>query len=276
MRLLFAINSSSLLSRLIILAVLFASIASAGNFRGAAQVKPSPQQIFKEIKSTAEKLAESDSAIIKPPVFRQADGSKEIEYNLGGVRVEALELPSGDPYLIPFEKQIQVEALRRLFQRELPKESFWQPLLEQLEQLVILTIFDIEGSADKSLLQRKLDLRIEQFDAELGNFHEAIRLYGQGKGYTARRVGRGLASDTFTVLVKKTPNNGRVQILPLVKYVMCSTLRKCGSNWPWRELVSESENMIGEYYYQAEWPGGQRNEGKIDIRNNTTITFSPR
>src|SRR5207237_2448775 len=188
----------------------------------------------------------------------------------------ALELPPGDPYLIPLERQIQLESLRKLFKQQVPGESFWPPILEQIEKLVVATVYDIESTPNKSKLQTQLDSRAEQIDKELGKLDEAIRLYAQSKGYTARRVGRGLASDAFTVEVIKEPNNGRVQVLPWVKYVKCATLRKCGYNWRWRELVSGSENMIGEYYYQAEWPGGRRNEGQIDVRNNTTITFRPR
>jgi len=276
MKLIFALSKSSLLNGLLLLFLLTHATAPYKDVRGLTQDAPSPEQNFKEIKTTAETLAEADSAIIRAPVFRYVEETKEIKYNLGGVKVQALELESNDPYLIPFEKQIQVEALRKLFRRVVPEERFWLPILQQLEQVVFATIRDIESTTDKSEVQRKLDSRTTQFDTELGKLHEAIRLYAQGKGYTASREGRGIASDAFTIQVIKTPNNGRVQVLPWVKYVKCSALRKCGDSWPWRELVSASENMIGEYYYQAEWPGGRRNEGKIDVRNNTTITFSPR
>jgi len=244
--------------------------------RAFTREKPSPEQLFKEIKTTAEKLAKDDSAIIKTPVFRYEEETKEIKYNLGGVKLLALELEPSDPYLIVFEKQIQVEALRKLFTRVMPEERFWQPILQQIEQTVFATISDIESTTDKSELERKLESRSTQFDTQSGKLHESIRLYAQGRGYTAAREGRGIASDAFTVQVIKTPNNGRVQVLPWVKYVKCSTLKQCGDSWPWRELVSASENMIGEYFYQAEWAGGRRNEGKIDVRNNTTLTFRPR
>ncbi len=244
--------------------------------RGSTPQRQSPEQIFHNIKSMAEELARSNSAVIKPPVFRFVEQTKEIKYNFGGVRVQALELENDDPYLIPFEKQIQVEALRQLFSRVVPQEQFWQPVLGRVEGLVLETIRDIESTNSKSELQRKLDSRSTQLDAELSNLHEAIRLYAHSRGYTASREGRGLASDTFTVTVVKIPSNGKVQVLPWVKYVKCNTLKQCEGSWPWRELVSESESMIGEYYYQATWPDGRRSEGKIDVRNNTTITFTPR
>jgi hypothetical protein len=267
---------------LLLLILLVSSAISFNAVGGLTQQSTSSQeQIFNGIKATAEQPAESGSAIIKPTVFRYVvneknANEKNLEYNLGGVRPGALEGSADDPYLIPVEQQIQVEAIRKLLKREAPNESFWQPILAQLEQIVRATISDIESTADKADLQRKLDARKEQFDAELGKLDDAIKLHAQSKGYKARRVGRVLASDTFLVTVVKTPDNGRIQVLPWAKYVLCNTLKKCGNSWPWRELVSESESMIGEYYYQAEWPDGKRNEGKIDVRNNTTITFKPR
>jgi hypothetical protein len=272
MRLLF-INRPSLLAGLLLILWIHAN-ALHGDVGGDRPERQSPEQIFNKIKTTAEELARTNSAVIKAPVFRFVEETKEIKYNLGGVRVQALELEDGDPYLIPFEKQIQVEALRQIFSRVVAQEQFWQPVLQRIEGLVLETIRDIESTTSSSELQRKLDSRTTQLDTELGNLHEIIRLYADSRGYMASREGRGLASDTFIVTVVKTPSNGRVQVLPWVKYVKCNTLKKCGSSWPWRELVSESENMIGEYYYQATWPDGRRSEGKIDVRNNTTVTFS--
>ena len=274
MKLLF-IKRSNLLNGLLLILWIYAN-APHNDVRARAPEGQSPEQIFNNIKSTAEELARTNSAVIKVPVFRFVEETKEIKYNLGGVRVQALELEAGDPYLIPFEKQIQVEALRQMFSRVVPQEQFWQPILRRIERLVLETIQDIESTANKSELQSKLDSRTTQIETELGKLNEAIRLYADGRGYTASKEGRGLASDTFTVAVVKSPNNGKVQVLPWVKYVKCNVLKQCGDNWPWRELVSESENMIGEYYYQATWPDGRRSEGKIDVRNNSTITFSPR
>lgn len=276
------INRYSFLNKLLLLILLVSLAFSFNSVDGLThQSTSTPEQIFKELKATAEKLAESDSAVIKPPVFKyvvdqkNAD-EKNLEYNLGGVKPGALEASGDDPYSIPAQQQIQIEALRKLLKREASQETFWQPILERLEQVVLATIRDIESTADKTELQKKLDARKEQFDAELGKLEEAIKQHAQRKGYKARRVGRGLASDTFLVTVVKSPDNGRVQVLPWTKYVLCNTLKKCGDSWPWRELVNDSESMIGEYYYQAEWPNGKRNEGKIDVRNNTTITFKPR
>lgn len=281
MKTLLAVNGYGLLTTFLLLLLCIPTNARRSNVGviDASEIyqgMPRWARIHATIKTTAEKLAESDSAIIKVPVFNYVDETKQLEYNLGGVRIEALEFETEDVYLMPFEKQIQVEALRKLFSRVVPQESFWQLILDQIEQVIIATVRDIESIPIKSRLPPKLASRTDQVNEVLAKLHEAIRLYAQSKGYTARRVGRGLASDTFTVEVIKTPNNGRVQVLPWVKYVKCAVLGKCGNNWRWRELVSERENMIGEYYYQAEWPGGGRNEGQIDIRNNTTVTFRPR
>src|SRR5258705_10025213 len=113
--------------------------------QGFAQQASDSEKEFGAIKAMAERLADSDSAIIKPPVFRFRSETKQIEYNLGGVRLEALELQSGDPYLIVFEKEIKGEAWRKLFRREIPGENFCQPILAYSNGTESLTIQAIEG-----------------------------------------------------------------------------------------------------------------------------------
>ncbi|HEV7681207.1 MAG TPA: hypothetical protein VGO68_03720 [Pyrinomonadaceae bacterium] len=67
-----------------------------------------------------------------------------------------------------------------------------------------------------------------------------------------------------------------MRVLPWAKFIECSKLKLCGDVWPWRELVSETENMIGPYFYRAEWAGGRSNEDMIEVRNNSPITFRPK
>jgi hypothetical protein len=237
-----------------------------------------PEESFAEIKNTAVELVRSNSAAIKKPIFQYNEKEKLLEYYLGGVRVLSFELAADDPYLLLFEKQIQTEALRDLFNRTAREdEGYWAPALALSEQLVLDAIRDLQTAGDAASAKAKLESRSEHFETVLGFLHQSIRLLAQSKGYTAKKVpDRGLASDEFSVTVVKEPNGGSVRVLPWVKYVKCYKLRQCGDQWQWRELVSERENMIGEYYYQAEWGGGRRNEGKIEVRNNTTITFRPR
>ena len=232
--------------------------------------------IRSKIQSTASTLAASDSITIKKPILEFDRKKKELQYYLGGIRTELLGLEPDDPYRVPFVRQIQGEALKKLFGRIIRQDNFWRPLLDRSDQLVLATIGDIENTANEAELRKKLDEREEQFSLLYGDLHRAIAKFAQSKGYTARRVGdRVIASDSFTVHVVRTPAGGRVQVLQLVRYVQCS-IGKCGDRWPWRELVSENENMIGEYFYQADWGNGLKNEGTIDVRNSTTLTFMPR
>jgi hypothetical protein len=253
----------------------------ASSYSGRAQTSPSakitPENAFSAIQRLAVETVKSDSAALKKPVFEFDEKEKLLEYYLGGVRVGSFELEQDDPYLVPLEKEIQIEILRDLFKRKASAEEFWIPPLNLAEQLVRDTIRDIETAPDKTVLRERIDHRLELFDATYVFLHQSIRAFAQSKGYTAKKVGdRGLASDSFPVQIVKDPPNGTVRVLPWTKYVLCHDLRKCGDNWPWRELVSEIENMIGEYFYQAEWAGGRKNEGKIDVRNSSPIRFSPR
>ena len=238
--------------------------------------KPTPDDVFNALRKTAEEAVNSDSAVLKRPVFVFNEKDKLLEYYLGGVRVDSFELASDDPYLVPVEKEFHVQLLRKLFNEKATGENFWMKALDRAEQLVRETITDIQNIPDKEKLRVKVDQRVAQFDEVFGTLHQSIHHFAQSKGYQAKRVGRGLASDTYPVPVIKDPANGTVRVLPWTKYVLCRDLNMCGTNWPWRELVSEVENLIGEYFYEADWGGGRKNDGKIDVRSPAPITFRPR
>lgn len=257
--------------------ILILGLFSAVQAQPVVGQKLTPEETFSTIKKAAEQTVNSDSAVLKKPVFEYNENEKLLEYYLGGIRVGSFEMESDDPYLVPFEKEFHVELLRTLFKRKAPDEMFWVTNLDRAETLVLETIRDIQNTPNKEKLQKLIDQRLEQFGEAFGLLHTSIRKFAQSKGYTAKRVGdRGLASDSFPVPVKKDPANGTVRVLPWTKYVKCRDLRLCGNNWPWRQLVSETENLIGEYFYEADWGGGRRNDGKIDIRNSSPITFRPR
>ena len=240
-----------------------------------AQNQDAPQ-IDSEIKKAARKLVETNSLVVRKPYFDFIKDGNKMDFYLGGVRPALIGVDADDPYSRPFQKQIQVEALRKLFGESVPSETFWQPILAQQDQTIQGMLSDIESTADAAELKNKLDAREEQFTTQLGQLQLEIAKYARRQGYRPNKVGpREPASDSYEVPIVKNPANGKVQVLPYLKYIQCSATRRCGDVWPWRELVSEKENMIGPYYYRAEWPGGRKNEGLIEVRNATAITFMP-
>src|SRR5437773_342977 len=54
--------------------------------------KLTAEHIAKEVKSTAESLAKSNSLAIKKPIFEFDDKTKELQYYIGNVRVELIGL----------------------------------------------------------------------------------------------------------------------------------------------------------------------------------------
>jgi hypothetical protein len=240
---------------------------------------PTPEDIVKAIKAFSKESVDSNAIFIKQPslAYEKVNKETELQYYLGNIDLVKLNIDSGDPYIVPFRFQLQIESLRQFFNKNFPDEVFWKTVLQSAEGLILDTVRDIENTNDKEFLQRKLDAREEQFGKLILELHQGIKASAQKKGFTARRVGgRDIASDSYIVQIIKKPPDARILILPIVKYVQCNSLRKCGNDWPWRELVSESENLIGEYYYRAEWQDGRKSEGRIDIRNNTSITFVPK
>jgi DNA-binding transcriptional MerR regulator len=243
----------------------------------ASLQKLTPEDSFSAIKKTAEDTVRSDSAALKKPVFEYNEADKRLEYYFGGVRVNSFELQVDDPYLFAFDSEFRVALLRDLFQRKAARDQFWVSALNEAEGVVLEAIRDIHNTPNKANLKQKLDRRQEQFDEAFSRLHQSIQQFAQSKGYTAKRVGdRGLASDSFPVPIRKDPSNGTVRVLPWTKYVMCHDLKLCGNNWPWRELVAETENMIGEYFYEADWGSGRRNDGKFNVGSSAPITFRPR
>lgn len=238
-----------------------------------------PEETISEIKTAATELIKSDSASIKKPVFEYNENGKVLEYYLGGVRTGSFEMQDGDPYLLLFEKQIQIEALRNLLKQKAPAEEqdYWAPPLALAEQLLLDAARDIQTVSGKAELRAKLEARSNLIDSTFTFLHLSIGRLAKDKGYTAKRVGdRVPASDSFNVRILTDPSGGRVRVLPWVKYIECSKLKQCGDVWPWRELVSETENMIGGYFYKAEWAGGRSNEDRIEVRNGSPLTFRPR
>jgi hypothetical protein len=241
--------------------------------------RPTPEETIAEIKKASVELVKSDSASIKKPIFEYNENGKVLEYYLGGVRVGSFELAADDPYLLLFEKQIQIEALRALLKQKAPAEeqTYWGSPLALAEQLLLDAARDIQSTASKAELQAKIEARSSLIDSAFSFLHLSISRLARDKGYSARRVGdRGPASDSFSVRIVTDPTGGRVRVLPWVKYIQCSKLKQCGDAWPWRELVSETENMIGAYFYRAEWTGGRNNEDMIDVRNNSPLIFRPK
>jgi hypothetical protein len=240
-----------------------------------------PEETMAEIKKAAADLLAADSASIKKPIFEYKENEKVLEYYLGGVRTGSFEFEAGDPYLLLFEKQIQIEALRALLTQkaQAEEEQYWGPPLALTEQLLLDAARDINilNTGDKAKFDAQLEARSKLVESTFTFLDLSINRLARAKGYTARRVGdRGPASDTFSVRIVTDPSGGRVRVLPWVKYIECSRLSLCGNNWPWRELVSETENMIGPYFYRAEWAGGRSNEDRIEVRNSSPLTFRPK
>jgi hypothetical protein len=106
-----------------------------------AQKGPTPEETIAEIKKAAAELIKSDSASLKKPVFgytndEKGNDGRVLEYYLGGVRTGSFELQADDPYLLVFEKQIQIEVLRDLFKNKTSvDEEYWGPPLALAEQL---------------------------------------------------------------------------------------------------------------------------------------------
>jgi hypothetical protein len=173
---------------------------------------------------------------------------------------------------------VRVEALRRLYEVEVPRETFWQPSLLLLEQLVRDTVRDVQTAPDEAQLRQRLGRRQALFDAQLGLLRDLIETYARRNDYTPRSLDKkGEGPKPYRVRVVVDPGNGTVRVMSAGAYKLCASgLRACHPDkeqWEWTELRQHEADLIGDYRYQARWPGGVVREGTFSVTNNSPVEF---
>jgi hypothetical protein len=251
--------------------------------------RKSPDEIWRAIKAFGISKAESNSTInIK---------------NVGASQVELVKRTVGDlgfgsdPYRVPFEKQLTIEALRRALSespwskssdnkrsgsltkdkksvtpaKESQPDRLWESYLKPAEALVRQSIKDIEGAADVNVLKKKLE-RIEgEIDTILfENLFDAIERRAKKFGYNII-FGRGDNAKKFSVSVSSVPGGARVFVMTDVVYQKQLILNVDSKAWPWLELVQNPASLLGKYRYMAIWPDGSRSEGNFEIINASPL-----
>lgn len=230
-----------------------------------------------------EEVADADSPIIIRPFFisGKKDNIPWIDYDLGEVVVDNIGLPPGDPYRLPYVMQIQVEALRKVFEENAGGENFWRAPLEGAERMVRITVKDIESTPDRKKLDGKLSERSKAFQAALGALEESIKAYAKSEKLQIGEPGVGHRSrfgepESYPVRVLTEPGGGKVRVITAFVWRACIK-GGCNKNQlVWRSLnVGGVEGLIGGYHYIAEWGDGGRDEDDMKIDREQDRTFRP-
>lgn len=229
-----------------------------------------------------EEAADPASLIINRPWFQVMNEGDafSLDYGFGSVRDDLMGLGPTDPYRYPYVMQMQVEALRMVFEENVPQQTFWREPLESAERVVKLTVEDIESTPDRKKLDAKLAERSKEYQAVLDALNESIKTYAKNEKLQFNRVrhtGFG-PPDKYAIKVLSEPGGGRVRVVTAFVWKTC--LRKqqaCDKeqlNWRWLN-VGGTEGLIGPYHFIAEWPDGSKNEGDINIDREQDWTFRP-
>ncbi len=273
----------SILRILSVLLVVLSSVRGAG----ATDAGENPQKVDEAVRLiktvSQEEVADADSPIIIRPFF--ISGKKNniawIDYDLGEVVVDNMGLQPGDPYRLPYVMQIQVEALRKVFEENAGRKDFWRAPLEGAERLVRLTVEDIESTPDRKKLDAKLSERSREFQAALGALEESIKGYAKSEKLQIGEPGVGHRSrfgepEAYSVRILTDPGGGKVRVVTAFVWRACVKKGCNKDQLVWRSLnVGGTEGLIGGYHYIAEWGDGGRDEDDIKIDRDQDRTFRP-
>jgi hypothetical protein len=230
-----------------------------------------------------EEVADADSPIVIKPFFimGKKDNVSWIDYDLGGVAVDNMGLPPEDPYRLPYVMQIQVEALRKVFEENAGQKNFWRSHLDNAERLVRLTVEDIESTPDRKKLDVKLSERSKAFQTVLGALEESIRTYAKSKKLQIGepRVGLRLRfgePEPYSVQVLTEPDGGKVRVVTAFVWRTCVKKGCNKDQLVWRRLnIGGTEGLIGGYHYIAEWGDGGKDEDDMKIDGDQERKFRP-
>jgi hypothetical protein len=248
----------------------------------SAQVpaKQDPREIHAAIRQTAREFVATDSSVLERPSFTVNGSTRRLDYTLGRIRPDrSLGLDDSDPYSPIFEAQIRIEALRRSYAASRAGDSIVRVPLERADSLVYRMITDVlAAQSDTGGVPTTLPLRLQQrgdsVDAEFSAIATGIREYAAGQGLNARRVGdRYPASATFSVRVSSNPQGGTIALLEYLQYRKLTMLGQNPDLLPWRTVAQQKQDLVGRYMYRIQWPTGTRQEGQIQVRNNSDITL---
>lgn len=253
-----------------------------GNVRWDEFQTASPQNAesarAQELKRMArEIISQGEPVFLEVPQLIINAQNKVVLYNSGVFRKEYLHFDGSDPYVLPFEKQLQIEALRDCFIKASLDEALWKPHLQGAEELVAQTLQEIEADPSAIGLPTRLLERRKQIDRELEKLKTAIGKLAQSKGYAfSSRDGRGVKPvKGFEIEIITDPENGKVKLMPLLTYKKYLLLKINKDRWEWQTLLQKRANLVGGYHYLVTWPDERQDEGNANITNDSPLRFSP-
>lgn len=241
------------------------------------QTRPEPKIIAQELKKVARRELESpNTQIISNIQFNVSTKDKKISYNIGKVRMDHMGFSRSDPYGVPFEKQIHIEALKDVFMKSVPNETFWVQPLRNAETLVYQTIQDIESSQDVGNLSSVLRQRKIEIDRELENLTKNITEFARENRFKVLKVADTDAPEKMEVSIIIEPSGGKVRLITNSEYDLHKNiLKESKDKWPWRDLLESTARLLGKYHYLVEWTDGKCDEGDMTVDSKFSRTFRP-
>jgi hypothetical protein len=188
-----------------------------------------------------------------------------------------LVLADDDPYAVPLEALIRVEALRRDFRASVPNETFWIGALEAVEEAANACVTGADASPSSQSAPDKPNACSSRIQDQFDSLGKSISGFAAGhKLQLAMSQGRDPAPG-FPVQIKIDPPKARVRVMTLLEYKKYQLFKTPADQYRWNDLLDSSGDMIGWYHYRAEWPAELNGpeEGDFCVKKPGTITFRP-
>jgi hypothetical protein len=217
----------------------------------------------------------ADPVVITLPAFTVDRAAGVVVFNTGTLQSAWYDgFEPDDPYRPAYRAQVEIEALRELFTRAVPGETFWRDPLEQAQLVVVGMLRDIRETAEAAPLEAKLADRQAEFLRTRVRLDEAIRGFAAEQGLAVRGTTLMFSVRRFSVPVQTVPDDGLVRVLPLLVFRRHEALGTPPDDMPWR-TVSNPAELIGRYQYLVRWPDGRRGAGHIEVRSESGIVLQP-
>jgi len=197
-----------------------------------------------------------------------------ISYDLTPVPLDDV-LSSDDPIAVPLEASIRAAVLRRDF-AEIPRfQTFSLAPLDEVDRAIQQSLKTLSVSTNELERQRQLTDLSSRVEKAFDSLDDTLRAYAAQKGLNIERKRGG--SEFYRVEVKIDPANATIHFMPYLAFLKCVHTGNEPLERHWNVLKPGLQEMIGRYYYSAEWPPrlGGRETNSFLIRKDTGITFKP-
>jgi hypothetical protein len=188
-------------------------------------------------------------------------------------------LAADDPYAVPLEALIRMEAVRRDFRASISDEDFFTAPLDSIESVVRRCVEDLGAPQSEPSTRPTGQTCTPRIQAQFDKLRDSILSFAAAHKLTLLEPPQTRdPAPGYRIQVKIDPPRARVRVMPLLEYKKYQYFKVPLEQYRWNDLLDSENDMIGWYHYRAEWPAelNGTEEGDFCIKKPGSITFKPR